>query len=137
VGVINVGVAGTLSCKHCSYSQNVSLGFGFSFMHLNSILQWYEQEEGRQRIREFMSKPDTTFECFYGLYVCEECKNLLNRIFLELKSGDDVYTNRHDCPRCGTQMPTKPPIDDVESTELDCPACGEAKLEVQLYMDWD
>ncbi|WP_366289827.1 hypothetical protein [Paenibacillus sp. AN1007] len=132
-----MGVAGTLSCKQCAYSQNVFLGIGFRYMDLNSILEWYEQEEGRQHIREYMSREDTIFECYDGIYVCEQCKYLLNGIFLELKSGDDMYTNRYDCPRCSTQMPTKPPLDEVESGQLDCPACGETTLEMNLYMDWD
>lgn len=110
-----MGVAGTLSCKQCSYSQNVFLGIGFRYIDLNSILEWYEQEEGRQHIRDFMSKEDTTFECYDGLYVCEQCKYLLNRVFFELKLGNYVYTNRYECPRCNTQMPTKPPLDEVKS----------------------
>ncbi|CAI6082667.1 hypothetical protein PAECIP112173_03648 [Paenibacillus sp. JJ-100] len=132
-----VGEVVTLSCKSCSYSQKVMLGFGFRYMYLSSILEWYEQEEGRQHIREFIGREDATFDCYNGIYVCEQCKYVLNRVFLELKSENHWYTNSYECPRCNSPMPTKPPLDCVESGELDCPECGETKLNMNLDMDWD
>ncbi len=132
-----MGVACTLSCTQCSYKQNVFLGIGFRYIDLNTILEWYEQEEGRQRIKEFMNKDDTHFECYDGLYVCQQCSCLLNNVFLYIKTNDDSYTNSYVCPRCNIRMPTKPLLNDVKSGVLDCPDCRKEKLEVNFYMDWD
>ncbi|MDQ0170552.1 hypothetical protein [Paenibacillus tundrae] len=132
-----MGVAGKLSCKQCSYSQNVFFGIGFKYIDLNRILEWYEQEEGRQQIKEFINKENTEFECYDGLYVCEQCKYILNSVFLHINSKDSSYTNSYDCPRCNMAMPKKPVLDDVNSGLLDCPDCKEEKLEMHLNMDWD
>ncbi len=132
-----MGVAYTLSCTHCTYSQNIFLGIGFQYTSLKVILEWYEQEEGRQHIKEFMNREDTHFDCYDGLYVCQSCGYLLNDVFLHMESKGDSYTNRYDCPRCHSQMSSKPLLDEVQSDSIDCPECKESKLNVQGYMDWD
>lgn len=50
-----MGEACKLSCGHCSYNQEVFLGIGFQYINLISILEWYKEDVGRQRIREFMN----------------------------------------------------------------------------------
>lgn len=106
-------------------------------MDLSSILEWYEEEEGRQYIREFINDKETSFECYNGLYVCHKCCYLLNKVYLHMKSGTQSYTNTCTCPRCSTRMPTKPLVDINQSDVLDCPDCGQEKLKVSFYMDWD
>lgn len=132
-----MGIACNLNCGHCSYNQNVFLGIGFNYIHLSSILEWYEEKEGRQYIREFINNKETSFECYDGLYVCQKCCYLLNKVHLHMKSGTQSYTNTHTCPRCNTQMPSKPLVDINQSDVLDCPDCGQEKLKVSFYMDWD
>jgi hypothetical protein len=132
-----MGSAYTLSCGNCSYKQNVFLGIGFRYIDLSSILEWYEEEPGLQQIREFMKFKDTTYDCFDGLYVCQECGYLSNKVYLYLSSEIEkrTYINGYTCPCCNTQMPLKPLIDIDE--KLECPDCKRDKLDVKLYMDWD
>ncbi|GAA0385446.1 hypothetical protein [Paenibacillus motobuensis] len=132
-----MGVACKLSCGHCSYHQNVFLGIGFRYIDLDSILEWYEEEEGRQRIKEFRGDQKTTFHCYDGLYVCPECNYLLNHVYLHMQSETKSYTNRYICPRCNTKMPTEPLLEEIKSGVLDCPDCKQEKLVVAFYMDWD
>ncbi|MCG7406517.1 hypothetical protein MH117_03740 [Paenibacillus sp. ACRRX] len=132
-----MGVAYQLSCGHCAYSQNIYIGFGFNYCSLSSILEWYKDDVGRQRIREFIqTDKEASFECFDGLYVCQSCRYLLNEVYLHINSDSDAYTNRYTCPRCSALMPPKP-IDYIVDIQLDCPDCGNEKLKVQSYMDWD
>lgn len=132
-----MGVAYTINCKQCSYNQNVSLGSGFNYLDLKSILEWYQQEEGRQQILKYMNEEDTSFECYDGLYVCQQCGYLLNRTFLHITSKDYSYTNNFECPCCHMQMPKKPLLDEIEENFLKCPDCKDEELEIQAYLDWD
>ena len=100
-------------------------------------MEWYEQEEGRQQILKYMNDEDTSFECYDGLYVCQQCGYLLNRTFLHITSKDYSYTNNLECPYCHMQMPKKPLLDEIEESFLKCPDCKDEELEIQAYMDWD
>lgn len=131
-----MGEACKLSCGHCSYNQEVFLGIGFQYINLISILEWYKEDVGRQRIREFIHEKDSTFDCFDGLYVCQKCRYLLNETYLHMRSDSQTYTNRYVCPRCTAPMPSKP-LEYLQNTALDCPDCGQEKLVVNFYMDWD
>ncbi|MCR8656679.1 hypothetical protein [Paenibacillus endoradicis] len=131
-----MGEACKLSCSHCSYNKKVFLGFGFRYMNLISILEWYKDDEGKQRISEFMNEKDTTFDCFDGLYVCHKCHYQLNEVYLHISSESQTYTNSYICPRCTAPMPSMP-LDNLQNNALDCPECGQEKLEVNFYMDWD
>ncbi|WP_124113529.1 hypothetical protein [Paenibacillus xylanexedens] len=132
-----MGEAYQLDCKQCSYNHKVFLGIGFNYINLKTILGWYKQEEGRQQIKKYMNEEDVYFECYDGLYVCEQCGYLLNRPFLHIISKDYYYINNYDCPRCHVQMPQKPLLDEIEEISLKCPDCEKEKLEIQAYMDWD
>ncbi|MFG0216635.1 hypothetical protein ACFU8X_26550 [Brevibacillus porteri] len=133
-----MGVAYKLHCERCSYKQNVYMGVGFRYGNLSEIGEWFEDQAGKERIREFLMDDRTTYNCFHGLYVCEKCKYLLNAHYLHLQSDTDSYVQSYDCPRCSEKMPSIP-ID----KELDhgyaptCPECGEEKLSVEGFLDWD
>ncbi|RUT47998.1 hypothetical protein EJP82_02320 [Paenibacillus anaericanus] len=131
-----MGDACTLSCGHCSFKQDVYLGFGFRYIDLVSILEWYEVEEDRQIIKEFINEKEKSFECFDGLYICHECNFLLNKVYLHMKSETRSYTNSYNCPLCRTEMPSVPLIN-IQSEMIDCPDCKQEKLAVNFYMDWD
>ncbi|GED71852.1 hypothetical protein BRE01_55540 [Brevibacillus reuszeri] len=132
-----MGVAYNLTCKRCSYNQNVFLGIGFRYMYLTDILEWYEEPIGKERLREFSKDEITKHVCYHGLYLCNECKFLLNAVYLHLESHSDIYTNRYNCPRCSGVMPAKPIDDEIEAVALACPDCGHANLVCRSYMDWD
>lgn len=132
-----MGVAGTLSCVKCSYNKNISLGIGFSYASLNSILAWYKEAEGRERIIEFIDKKDLTYDCYSGLYICQSCGYLLNNTYLHMEAESQAYTNSYSCPRCSEKMPSKPIENETEISMLNCPDCKCSHLKVELYMDWD
>lgn len=132
-----MGVAYNLTCNHCTYKQNVFLGIGFRYVYVMDILEWYEDSVVKKRIREFSKDESTKHVCYDGLYVCNECKFLLNAVYLHMESDSDSYTNSYDCPRCSTVMPSKPIDEEIEVVVLACPGCGNEKLTCQAYMDWD
>lgn len=133
-----MGEAYQLNCGRCSYKQEVFLGIGFRYCSLSMIQEWYEEEEGKKRIAEFIQhEEETTYDCFDGLYVCQSCGYLLNAIYLHMESAVDTYTNRYACPRCSAPMPPKPMEYIPEDAALNCPDCRKEKLTVQAFMDWD
>lgn len=132
-----MGVACILSCRQCSYNKNVFLGIGFRYISLQAILEWYEEEEGRKQIIEYINKKEPIYECYDGLYLCQNCNYILNKTYLHLEAGSQSYTNSYSCPRCRDKMPSKPLENETEINRLNCPECKCSNLKVEFYMDWD
>lgn len=133
-----MGVAYKLHCEHCSYNEKVYVGVGFSYVYLRDILEWFEDEAGKEQIRQFMNDASTSHRCYQGLYRCEKCRYLLNATYLHMTSNTESYTNHYDCPRCSERMPTSPLDHELDRDPMiACPACGADKLSVKGFMDWD
>ncbi|WP_090738615.1 hypothetical protein [Paenibacillus sp. Mc5Re-14] len=131
-----MGEAYKLDCDSCVFTKNIFVGFGFSYMSLESIASFVQDTVLKRRIGEFIGNPSTRNDAYDALYVCPVCQAIRNELFIEMISDSSQYKISYACPRCASVMEQEH-IENNVPAHLSCPACEKGKLKATFYMDWD
>ncbi|WP_311079212.1 hypothetical protein [Paenibacillus polymyxa] len=94
-----MGEAYKLDCDTCAYTKNIFVGFGFSYMSLESIALFVRDTALKRRIEEFIDNPSTKYDAYDALYVCPACQAISNELFIEMKSDSSHYKISYACPK--------------------------------------
>ncbi|ADO57783.1 hypothetical protein [Paenibacillus polymyxa] len=131
-----MGEAYKLDCDTCAYTKNIFVGFGFSYMSLESIASFVQDTVLKRRIGEFIGNPSTRYDAYDAIYVCPVCQAIRNELFIEMISDSSQYKISYACPRCASVMEQEH-IENNVPVHLSCPAWEKGKLKATFYMDWD
>lgn len=140
-----MGDAYKLKCEHCSFKQNVFLGFGFHHVDLENISTSIKDASIQARIAKFLKDKSARYDAFEALYTCQKCNYLLNDLYLAIQSDTDSFTITYDCPRCSDPLLFEPDSKlsnqatmlDMPECVLACPECRKEKLTFSYFMEWD
>ncbi|NEU28737.1 hypothetical protein [Paenibacillus ottowii] len=131
-----MGEAYKLDCDTCVFTKNIFVGFGFSYMSLESIASFVQDAALKRCIEEFTGNPSTRYDAYDAIYVCPVCQDIRNELFIEMISDSSHYKISYACPKCASVMEQEH-IENNAHVHLSCPACEKGKLKATFYMDWD
>ncbi len=131
-----MGEAYKLDCDSCVFTKNIFVGFGFSYMSLESIASFVQDAALKRCIEEFTGNPSTRYDAYDAIYVCPVCQDIRNELFIEMISDSSHYKISYACPKCASVMEQEH-IENNAHVHLSCPACEKGKLKATFYMDWD
>jgi len=126
----------TITCSHCSNSQQFMLGVGMLYESLENVMHIIHHTRRRtiKDVLENHAVHKTEYE--HRLYHCAKCSGLFERFYVLIHyDRDQAYETLFKCQKCKKNIE---PIDDSDKiSQIACAKCGRKALKVVPSMLWD
>ena len=123
-----MGEMNKIHCHNCGKNWECRSGCGIMHSRLEKIAGLFETDISQRFMVYASEKPPVIFSFSFMMARCDECKEILDVPFLEIKGTQ--YIGK--CPRCAQNVKV---IKEIE--KANCPKCNCIGLEQHVIGNWD